>query len=105
MLGVELGERDDADARQRCVERRHVGLARRAGLLSDLSRADDALVAATAHEQEQLVLVATARMRLKAVERLEERRRAEAEAAREREEAAELDDVVATLRHHRERGR
>ena len=79
-----------------------LALARRAGLLGDLSRADDALVSAMAVEQQQQALVSVARMRLKAVERLEERRAEELRTRRERAEAAELDDVVASLRHHRE---
>jgi hypothetical protein len=78
-----------------------LALARRAGLLGDLSRADDALATATAVEQQQHVLLAQARMRLKAVERLQERRDAEQRERRERAVATELDDVVATLRHHR----
>lgn len=79
-------------------------LARRAGLLADLSRADDAVVVALEVEEQQQVLAAQARMRLKAVERLQERRLAEQRALRERAEAAELDDVVASLRHHRGAG-
>lgn len=79
-----------------------LALARRAGLLSDLSRADDALVAALSVEDQERVLAAQARMRLKAVERLQERREAEQRAHRERLEAAELDDVVASMRLHRE---
>lgn len=76
-------------------------LARRAGQLADLSRAEDAIVAALAAEEQQQAIAAQARMRLKAVERLQERRQAEQRALRERAEAAELDDVVAALRHHR----
>lgn len=76
-------------------------LARRAGQLADLSRADDAVVAALDVEEQHLALAAQARMRLKAVERLQERRAQEQRALRERAEAAELDDVVAALRHHR----
>lgn len=79
-----------------------LALARRAGLLGDLSRADDALVSAMAVEQQQQELVSRARMRLKAVERLEERRTEELRARREHQETAELDDVVASLRRHRE---
>ncbi|MGJ7441881.1 hypothetical protein [Aquipuribacter sp. MA13-6] len=82
-----------------------LALARRAGLLGDLSRADDALVSALAEEEQQQELVSRARMRLKAVERLEERRAEERRARREHLEAAELDDVVAGLRRHREAGR
>lgn len=78
-----------------------VALARRAGLLADLSRADDALAASVAVAEQQQVLVAQARMRLKAVEKLKERREAEQRALREQREAAELDDVVANLRAHR----
>ena len=76
-------------------------LARRAGQLADLSRADDAVVAALAVEQQQQALAAQARMRLKAVERLQERRLVEQRVQRERAEAVELDDIVASLRHHR----
>lgn len=79
-----------------------LALARRAGLLSDLSRADDAVVAALSVEDREQALAAQARMRLKAVERLQERREAEQRAHRERLETAELDDVVATLRLHRQ---
>ncbi|WP_380163576.1 hypothetical protein [Jannaschia sp. R86511] len=79
-----------------------LALARRAGLLGDLSRADDAVASATAVAQQQQQLVAVARMRLKAVERLEERRTAEVRRRREQAEAAELDDVVTSLRRHRE---
>lgn len=79
-----------------------LALARRAGLLADLSRADDALVTALVAEDQQQALVARARMQLKAVERLEERREAEQRQRRERDEAADLDDVVQTLRHHRQ---
>ena len=79
-----------------------LALARRAGLLGDLSRADDAVVSAMSVEQQHQQLVAQARMRLKAVERLEERRNEEQRRLREQQEAAELDDVVASLRRHRE---
>ena len=62
----------------------------------------DALVAALSVEDQERVLAAQARMRLKAVERLQERREAEQRAHRERLEAAELDDVVASMRLHRQ---
>ena len=51
-----------------------------------------------AEEERQQVLVAQARMRLKAVERLQERREAEERRERDRREALELEDVVAGLR-------
>ena len=76
-------------------------LARRAGLLADLSRADDVLVASLAEEDRQQVLVAQARMRLKAVERLQERRDTEERRERDRREAAELEDVVAGIHRFR----
>lgn len=79
-----------------------LALARRAGLLADLSRADDAVVAALSVEDRERALAAQARMRLKAVERLQERRDVEQRAHRERLEAAELDDVVTSMRLHRE---
>ena len=63
-------------------------LARRAGQLADLSRADDALVRSLGQEDHQQVLVAQARMRLKAVERLQERRDTEERRERDRREAA-----------------
>lgn len=75
-------------------------LARRAGLLSDLARAHEALVVAEAEEERMRQLAAHARMRLKAVERLQERREDEARRRRAKAEAEELDDVVATMRHH-----
>jgi len=76
-------------------------LARRAGLLADLSRADDLLVASVAEEDRQQVLVAQARMRLKAVERLQERRDTEERRERDRREAVELEDVVAGIHRFR----
>lgn len=79
-----------------------VALARRAGMLSDLSRADDAVAVSVSVEQQHQVLVAQARMRLKAVEKLQERRQQEQRRLREQHEAAELDDVVANLRAHRQ---
>lgn len=79
-----------------------LALARRAGLLADLSRADDAVVAALSVEDRERALAAQARVRLKAVERLQERRDVERRAHRERLEAAELDDVVTSMRLHRE---
>lgn len=79
-----------------------LALARRAGLLADLSRADDAVAGAAAVEHRHQLLVAQARMRLKAVERLQERRDAEQRQRRERVEAAGLDDVVTSLRRHRQ---
>lgn len=75
-------------------------LARRAGLLADLSRADDALVLSLAEEDRQQALVAQARMRLKAVERLQERRDTEERRERDRKEALELEDVVAGIRRY-----
>jgi|GEM_PF-4156334 len=82
-----------------------LALARRAGLLSDLSRADDAVAASVQSEQLQQVLVAQARIRLKAVEKLQERRAEEQRLLREQHEVRELDDVVSTLRAHRQEPR
>ncbi len=73
-------------------------LSRRAGLLADLSRADDALALSVAEQDRQQVLVAQARMRLKAVERLQERRDTEERLERDRRDALELEDVVAGIR-------
>ncbi|WP_336921778.1 hypothetical protein [Aquipuribacter sp. SD81] len=78
-------------------------LARRAGLLADLSRADDLLAVAEGDVGREHALTAQARIRLRAVERLQERRAAEVRTRREAAEAAELDDVVST-RYSREEG-
>ncbi|MFC5381506.1 hypothetical protein [Aquipuribacter nitratireducens] len=75
-----------------------LALARRAGLLADLSRAGDAVVASSTEEERERLLASQARVRLRAVERLEERRVAEERARRAAAEAAELDDVVASRR-------
>ncbi len=76
-------------------------LARRAGLLADLSRADDALAASVHEEELRRVLAAQARMRLKAVQRLQERRDADERRERDRREAVELEDVVVAMRASR----
>ncbi|MFC3689498.1 hypothetical protein [Aquipuribacter hungaricus] len=76
-------------------------LARRAGQLADLSRADDMLALAVQEEDRQQVLVAQARLRLKAVERLQERRQTEERLQRDRRAALELEDVVAGVRRAR----
>lgn len=73
-------------------------LARRAGQLADLSRAEDALALSVDEQDRQQVLAAQARMRLKAVERLQERRDTEERLERDRRDALELEDVVAGIR-------
>ena len=79
-----------------------LALARRASLAADLSRATD-LLAAAAHDEAEAEQAATrARAAFAAVEKAVQRRREVERAASDRAESAELADVVASLRAHRQ---
>lgn len=78
-----------------------LALARRASLVADLSRATDLLAAAAQDEAAAAQDATRARVDFAAVEKAVQRRNEAERTASDRAEAAELADVVASLRAHR----